>query len=387
MGLDLSQAGRFLLRLVGSARRRKLRVDFLGAFLEAFFCLSFLVAAFFLLDRIRLEVWPGGSCLSPRGWILAALTAVVALSAAFGLLAAWSRAPSTIAAAKSIDDAFGLHDRVSTAIDVLAGRASGRLGPLVVADTVRAVQALDVRRAYPFPAPGHRAFSALALGVTLWLAWLPIPSPESVSPDADRSYALPDLPGPDADPYVRFDSLPDDPRTGRPKSWTPPRQREHPPWDRPKPPKPDPPSALPSPEFHPQPKPKQGGGGGGGGQPPPPRPADPPPPSGGGAGGHAAGGGGEAPLFGEKERIPVELLRKHVKPLLGHGQGRIEEMEIDDGGIGADEAVSGGAPGARDFRTLYQQYRRLSESALAPERVSAEDRDLVKKYFQQIEPR
>ncbi len=388
MGLDLSQAGRYLLRVVAAARRRKLRVDFLAGFLEAFFCLSFLVAAFFLLDRIRLEVWPGGSCLSPREWIFASLATAAAASVAFGLARAWWKTPSTLAAAKVIDDAFGLHDRVGTSIDVVEGRAAGRLGPMVVADTVRAVQALDVRRAYPFPAPGHRVFSALALGVTLWLAFLPIPSSEAAPGEDDPTYQLPEIAGPDADPYVRFDKLPDDPRAGRPKSWTPPKEKEHPPWDRPKPPKPDPPSALPSPEFTPQPNPKQGGGGGGGGQPPPPQPTNPPPPSGGGAGGQTpGGGGGDNPLFGEKERIPVNLLRKDVKPLLGGGRGKVREMEIDDGGGAPGEASAGGAPSPQDFKTLYQQYQRLSESALAPERVSPEDRELVKKYFKQIEPR
>lgn len=396
MSFDLSQAGSYLFRLVARARRRKFRVDLVEATLDALFCLSFLVAAFFLLDRIRLEVWPRGSCLSPREWIFSSVVTAAALSLAYGLGRAWWRVASPLATAKGIDDAFGLQDRVGTSLDVVEGRAAGRLGPMVVADTVRAMQALDIRRAFPFAAPGVRALSALAVGVTLWLAWLPLPSPAVTATEQDpyvigtRGASGDESSG--NDPYVRFDKLPNDPKNTPPKAWKPPKEKEYPPYNHEKPPKPDPPSALPSPDFNPKPQPKEGaggggggkGGGGGGGQKPPPKEQQPPPKGSGGQ--QPGGGGGDNPLFGPKERVPVNLLPKEVKPLLGQGHGKVKEMAIDDGS-GDPGTGAGGAPAASDFKTLYQQYKGVMESALPQERVSVEDRDLVKRYFQEIEPR
>ncbi len=394
MSFDLSQAGSYLFRLVARARRRKFRVDLVEASLDALFCLSFLVAAFFLLDRIRLEIWPRGSCLSPREWIFTSVVTAAAISLVYGLARAWWKILSPIATAKGIDDAFGLHDRVGTSIDVVEGRAAGRLGPMVVADTVRTMQALDVRRAFPFAAPDVRVLSALALGVTLWLAWLPLPSPTVTATEEDPYYmmiAARSNAGEEAsgnDPYVRFDKLPDDPKNTPPKSWKPPKEREYPPYNHEKPPKTDPPSALPNPDFNPKPQPKAGGGGGGGGgQPPPPKGAggQPPPPKGGG-GQQPGSGGGDNPLFGPKERVPVNLLPKEVKPLLGQGHGKVKEMAIDDGS-GDPGTGAGGAPATSDFKTLYQQYKGVMESSLPQERIPVEDRDLVKRYFQEIEPK
>jgi len=86
----------------------------------------------------------------------------------------WLLRPSLLGAARLADRRLGLADRLSTALEVLAGPASPRgLGRLQVADAVEVVQGILPRSAAPIAVP-REGWAALALvgTVALWAQFL-----------------------------------------------------------------------------------------------------------------------------------------------------------------------------------------------------------------------
>lgn len=119
--------------------------------------------------------------LGPLALALAAglVAAGLLVGLVYGLLL---RVPSG-EAAQVVDRAFGLHDRVATALELLAARDQGSLALAAIRDATERAQGLDPRRAVPWRWPREARLvpiPVLALAVLPYLP--PVPLPEDVVP-------------------------------------------------------------------------------------------------------------------------------------------------------------------------------------------------------------
>ena len=118
-----------------------------------------------------------GPWAPPLAW--GATAAGLLLGVAYGLLL---RVPSDDAAGLA-DRAFGLHDRLATALELTRTRDESLLAAAVVRDAVQHVGGLDLRRAVHWRWPRETRFvpvPVLALAVLVYLP--PIPLPEELLP-------------------------------------------------------------------------------------------------------------------------------------------------------------------------------------------------------------
>ena len=127
--------------------------------------------------------------LGPRAWPIAAGLAAAGLL--LGLLYGLAlRVPSTDAA-RLADRAFGLHDRIGTALELLGRPARASLEAAAVEDADTAAGALPLGRAVPWRWPREARFLPVPVVVLALLPFLPpIPVPDvhmpSISPAADE---------------------------------------------------------------------------------------------------------------------------------------------------------------------------------------------------------
>lgn len=342
-------------------RRHRVVMEVVDAFLTAFFYAFFTVACLGLMDRIRLEVLPGGTPYSSGTGLLWGSVLVLAGCAVYGLLAGLRDVPPDAVLARDYDHRFALDDRFASALDfAVRGYGPGLTAreaafqSALVQDAERATRSFRPGEVYRLRPLGYRWTSLVALLIALWIPFVPIPRPP--------------LP-------VRPDTLdPDEP----PDRHRPPRR---PPAD---------PLASPADPAGSEGNPDAKGGGGKGALPvAPAAPAaseDPSqsPPSGGNQGGNNPGKGSPDQLLGDPERNPGNRVRKDVDPLFGQGKAARREVDIYEGDTAA---AASGAPAAPLFKNLYQKYQRVAEDTLSRESIPTEERDYVKRYFEEIRPR
>ena len=124
---------------------------------------------------VLLLAWALATMIVPLPLPLTAVAAAAAggaLAALFGL--SWALRPSTLAAARVADRRFGLADRLSTALELLAAPSRGEaLARLQIADALKHAHGLAARDAVPIVVP-REAWPAIGAGlaIVLWAHFL-----------------------------------------------------------------------------------------------------------------------------------------------------------------------------------------------------------------------
>ncbi|MBI3269389.1 MAG: hypothetical protein HYZ53_10250 [Planctomycetes bacterium] len=350
------ESGLLLRSRLGALRRRRTLLEVTDAFLTAAFYAFFALACLALLDRIRLEVLPGGTPYSSARALV-----WVSVVAAFGCLLCGAlqgvrELPPDAGLARDYDREMRLEDRFASALDGLLRGAPPDAGPRQVAfraallrDAERVTRDFRPAAVYRFRPLGYRWTAIAALLIALWISVVPIPRPR-LAPHAGAS-----------------------------------AEEEEPPERGARPPhKPD--GALGDPE----PAGGRGEGKGGGavaGVPAKPagRPEPSADPAGGGGGGQSgAGKGSPEELLGDPERNASRKLPKAVDPLFGEGKANRREVEVYEGDAAAPAAGQDSSP---LFRSQLQKYQRVAEDTLAREAIPSEEREYVKRYFEAIQPK
>ncbi|MBI5368765.1 MAG: hypothetical protein HZA54_17145 [Planctomycetes bacterium] len=359
--MSVQDAIAFLRSRLAALRRRRALLEVIDAFWSAFFYAFFAVACLALLDRIRLEVLPGGTPYSSLGGLLFAGGAVMLGCLLYGVGRGLAAVPTDPELARDYDRALGLADRFASALDLaLHGRHPGAtprevaLGEALIRDAERATRDFRPGSVYLLRPLGYRWTALVALLIAAWIPFVPIPrlppAPRPGSTEADE-------------PTER---APRPPRSPRPP---------HPPGEA-------------GDDGDPAAEPD--GASGGGGAPadplaaPDPAAAAPPPAGGGGGGKSEAGKGSPEELLGDPERLDVNRKRKEVDPLFGDGKAARKEMEVYEGDNAATTGAAGDAP---LLRSLLQKYSRVAEDTLAQEAIPGEERDYVRRYFEEIRPK
>ncbi|MEP6662038.1 MAG: hypothetical protein ABJC04_00110 [Verrucomicrobiota bacterium] len=103
--------------------------------------------------------------------LIAGATGVLAML--IGFLLGWSRSPSLMETARSIDQKQKLQERLSTALEVHETRAPDDWKELVLGDAARHAGSLDPRRLFPAHLPAASKWTLLILAVTAGLGFLP----------------------------------------------------------------------------------------------------------------------------------------------------------------------------------------------------------------------
>lgn len=351
-------------------RRRQWAVTAWDVFWTAATVALFIAAGALVADRIRLELAGGGSTvLDSATRVAAALIAILGLVAGAAVLVAWRRRPSPAGLALAVDARAGSAEAITTALD-LASRDDHSPFRRLVDEAARAtLDEVRPSRIFPWPRIGSRGIALLPLVIVLWIGALPIPGAASADADSPRRI--------------------------------PPKDRAHPPSQEPKK-QPRPPTRPPPPKTTPQGVPPAG-------QPPPPRPGENSPPSNGGAGGgeepeprpvpaprpksHDAGTETAEELFGDPSRTEVKKRPESVNPLVGEGAVKSRDLAVnlpDEGAPPTPPPETGtppDTPAPTPYPSIYRKYAKVAEDAVAGERVPAEDRDLVRRYFESIRPK
>lgn len=332
--------------------------------LSILFFAYFIFACVFLVDRIRAGVRLEEPLL-PAGWVLLALVGVTAGSAGWTAARAWWQGPREVELAFLTDRRFGLHERFSTALDLMRrlrdGEFTGRSAELAraqIEDAARFVRVQDPRQVFETKPLGHRWTSAVALLIALWIAFLPADDRRPFDPRRPVAPAA----------------------VAEKKNTQPPRPHRPPPKNEPRP----------EMAVRPVPRNQPTGGGQGKSEEPQPQPDPQQDPSGGGGGDGGKNGRPEGPqespeqLFGEPERMKAKTRPKEADPLFGEGPMRKEDMTLFTGDS------KGGEPGKSvpvDFPALFAEYKKVAERTLNGERIPTADRDFVRRYFDAIRPK
>jgi hypothetical protein len=154
-------------RAIGAAWRRLRLQRFLATLVWAWAGLMLVVAVVIGLEKLRQVAVPG------PGWLPFAVAGGLGLVVA-GLVAALT-GPSRLEAAVAIDHAFGLNERVSTALTLPADVQATPVGNALMEDARRHVERLDIGSQFGLRVP-RRAWlpllpAALALGLLFVPEW------------------------------------------------------------------------------------------------------------------------------------------------------------------------------------------------------------------------
>lgn len=352
-----------------SLRRRQWAVTAWDLFWTVATVVLFVGAGALVADRIRLELAGGGSTAfdsAPR--VAVALAAVLGLAVGAAALVAWRRRPSPSGLALAVDARAGSAEAITTALD-LASRDDRSPFRRLVEEAARAtLDEVRPARIFPWPRIGSRGIALLPLAIVLWIGALPIPG--AASADAASPRPTP--------PKDKAQTASQEPRK-QPRSPA-----------KPPPPKTAPSSVPPTGQPPPPPgkNPPPANGGAGGGEEPQPRPVPAPRPK-----SHDAGTETAEELFGDPSRTEVKKRPESVNPLVGEGAVKSRDLAVNlpDEAAPPTPSPEPGTPPDKPVPTpypsIYRKYAKVAEDAVAGERVPAEDRDLVRRYFESIRPK
>lgn len=325
----------------------------------------FIAAGALVADRIRLELSGGGQTpFDTAVRVAAAVAGLLSVAAVTAAVAAWSHRPSPMALALAVDARTGSAEAIATALDLDSRDNCSPFRPLVDEAARETLQAARPAAVFPWPRVGSRAVALLPLAIALWIGSLPIPGTASEDTAAGRTRPPPVASDPPASS----------------RNPTPPDRKPSPP----KPPKPPDPA---KPDVRPGSAPTAGAGAGdtdlpGPDQPPEPRPNP-----------RGAGDATAEELFGDPTRTEVKKRPKTVDPLIGEGATKSRDLAVN---LPDESPPPGDGPGVGDppdkpvpapYPSLYRKYAKVAEDAAAGERIPAEDRDLVRRYFEAIRPK
>ncbi len=136
-----------------------------------------------IIARLRPFLFPQTIMLITGGAVVLAIIVCLAV--------VWMRRRSVIASAQQLDLALNLHERVSTALELIEGRihSSDELRDLQIADAVESAAGIDPRRALSLRVHGREWLAAVAL-VIIFAALLILPNAQTDALNADNAQAV-----------------------------------------------------------------------------------------------------------------------------------------------------------------------------------------------------